>query len=56
MKAIKLIQFTWILRRLYGRLLTKLKGYVFDGTLLKWIEDFLCERSQRVILNGEELE
>ena len=38
------------------RLLTKLKGYGFDGTFLKWIEDFLSERRQRVILNGEESE
>ena len=40
----------------HGRLLTKLKGYGFDGTLLKWIEDFLSEGRQRVILNGEEPE
>ena len=40
----------------HGRLLTKLKGYGFDGTFLKWIEDFLSERRQRVILNGEESE
>ena len=40
----------------HGRLLTKLKGYGFDGKLLKWIEDFLSERRQQVILNGEESE
>ena len=33
-----------------------LKGYGFDGILLKWLEDFLSERRQRVILNGEESE
>ena len=36
----------------HKRLLVKLKGYGFDGMLLKWIEDFLSERRQRVILNG----
>ena len=34
----------------HQRLLKKLKGYGFGGSLLKWIEDFL----QRVVLNGEE--
>ena len=28
-----------------------LKGYGFDGMLIKWIEDFHSERRQRVILN-----
>lgn len=36
----------------HKRLLVKLKGYGFDGTLLKWIEDFLKDRRQRVVLNG----
>ena len=36
----------------HRRLLVKLKEYGFDGTLLKWIEDFLKDRRQRVVLNG----
>ena len=30
----------------------KLKSYGFEGNLLKWIEDFLSERKQRVVFNG----
>ena len=37
----------------HRRLLLKLKNYGFDGNLLKWIEDFLSERRQRVIFNGK---
>ena len=40
----------------HRRLLVKLKGYGFDGAILKWIEDFLSERRQRVIVNGQESE
>ena len=34
-----------------GRLLTKLKGYGFDGTLLKWIEDFFIRAQTTGNLN-----
>ena len=40
----------------HQRLLKKLKGYDFGGSLLKRIEDFLSDRRQRVVLNGEESE
>ena len=40
----------------HQRLLKKLKGYGFGGSLLKWIENFLSDRRQRVVLNGEESE
>ena len=32
----------------YSRLLCKLQGYGVDGELLKWIEEFLKNRCQRV--------
>ena len=37
----------------HQRLLLKLKSYGFEGNLLKWIEDFLSERKQRVVFNGK---
>jgi hypothetical protein len=36
----------------HKRLIHKLKGYGIRGNLLLWIEDFLHERKQRVVLNG----
>jgi hypothetical protein len=36
----------------HKRLIHKLKGYGISGNLLLWIEDFLHERKQRVVLNG----
>ena len=36
----------------HKRLLCKLKGYGIDGNLLKWIEDFLSDRTQYVAING----
>ncbi|KAK3098476.1 hypothetical protein FSP39_019799 [Pinctada imbricata] len=38
----------------HKRLLEKLKGYGIGGNLLSWIESFLTERKQRVVLNGSE--
>ena len=37
----------------HRRLLLKLKKYGIEGNILKWIEDFLKERRQRVVLNGK---
>ncbi len=34
------------------RLLTKLKAHGVNGNILKWIEDWLSERKQRVVING----
>ena len=36
----------------HQRLLLKLRSYGVDGKLLSWIEDFLSERRQRVVVNG----
>ena len=35
------------------RLITKLKAYAIEGNLLRWIQDFLHNRKQRVVLNGK---
>ena len=40
----------------HKRLLNKLKGYGITGKLHKWLCNFLTERRQRVVLNGEESE
>lgn len=37
----------------HKRLIHKFKGYGIRGNLLLWIEDFLHERKQRVVLNGQ---
>lgn len=34
------------------RLLKKIKSFNVGGDVLVWISDFLCERKQRVIVNG----
>ena len=36
----------------HRRLILKLKSYGIDGPLLNWIEDFLKNRKQRVVVNG----
>ena len=33
-------------------MIIKLKGYEIKGELLKWIENFLCQRKQRVVIGG----
>ena len=33
-------------------LISKLEAYNLNNTLLLWIQDFLCNRKQRVIVNG----
>ena len=35
------------------RLMEKVKGYGFTENIVAWIEDFLTERKQKVIINGE---
>jgi len=35
------------------RLLTKLKGYGISNECLDWINNFLCNRNQRILVNGE---
>jgi len=37
----------------HQRLLLKIKTYKRDTDLLRWITDFLCNRKQCVVLNGE---
>ena len=37
----------------HQRLLLKIKTYNIDTDLLLWIPDFLCNRKQCVVLNGE---
>ncbi len=34
-------------------MLLKLKGYKIEGKVIKWIEKFLENRLQRVVINGE---
>lgn len=36
----------------HKRMITKLEGYGIKGELLKWVEDFLCRRNQRVVIGG----
>ena len=36
----------------HNYLLSKLYGYGIQGNLLSWIEAFLIERKQKVVLNG----
>ncbi|KAK3089449.1 hypothetical protein FSP39_003702 [Pinctada imbricata] len=38
----------------HKRLLHKLKGYGINGSLYSWLEDFLSNRKQRVVLNDVE--
>ena len=40
----------------HRRLLAKLKGYGITGRLLKWMEDFLIGRKQRVVMGNESSE
>ena len=35
------------------RLLNKIKSYGIDGYILQWIENWLKNRSQRTVLNGQ---
>jgi len=37
----------------HRRLMFKLKTYNINTELLTWIADFLCNRKQRIVLNGE---
>ena len=37
----------------HKRLLVKLKAHGIDGMVLRWIENWLCERKQRVVINGK---
>ena len=36
----------------HKRLLTKLRSFGIDGKVHKWIENWLTDRMQRVVLNG----
>ena len=36
----------------HQRLLTKLKAYGVHGSVHEWINSFLCQRKQRVVVNG----
>ena len=40
----------------HRRLLVKLQGYGIQGKVLDWIQEFLTERKQRVVMNGSESE
>ena len=37
----------------HNRLLMKLKAYGIGGSLLRWVQNFLSGRMQRVVLNGD---
>ena len=37
----------------HKRLLSKLSYYGINGPLLEWISDWLTQRTQKVVLNGE---
>ena len=37
----------------HKRLLVKLKAHGIDGEVLRWIENWLCNRRQRVVINGK---
>ena len=37
----------------HRRLIKKLENYGITGTLLNWIQDFLSNRKQRVVIKGE---
>ena len=40
----------------HRRLLAKLQSYGIQGNVLDWIQEFLTERKQRVVINGSESE
>lgn len=40
----------------HKRLIKKLQGYGIEGNILKWIEDFLSQRKQRVVVGGSQSE
>ena len=40
----------------HKRLITKLKGYGIQGNVIKWMEDFLKDRKQRVQISGSSSE
>ena len=40
----------------HRRLLVKLQGYGIQGKVLDWIQEFLTERKQRIVINGSESE
>lgn len=37
----------------HKRLLVKLRAHGIDGKVLRWIENWLCNRKQRVVINGK---
>ena len=37
----------------HGRLVSKLEAHGIGGEILKWVENWLSERKQRVVLGGE---
>ena len=37
----------------HRRLLKKLEAYGIQGNILKWVESFLTERKQKVVVNGK---
>ena len=51
-KAAALSQYSWIDKVPHRRLLRKLAGYRVTRNVLAWINDFLSERHQRVVVNG----
>ena len=36
----------------HKRMISNFEGYGIKGELLKWIEFFLCQRKQRVVIGG----
>ena len=37
----------------HGRLVSKLEAHGIGGEILKWVENWLSERKQRMVLGGE---
>ena len=37
----------------HGRLMKKIESYGISGETLSWIREFLHERRQKVVINGE---
>lgn len=52
----RLISLYWTSQKLFIKLLWKLHLYGIRGRVLSWIKPFLGNRSQRVVVDGEESE
>ena len=53
---VKNVDVTLVLASQISLLKCKLYAYDIGGKTLKWIDSFLCDRQQRVVMNGVKLE